>query len=983
MFVPVSPGNHDRLVGREAETARIAGVVEAMGSGQGAVLEIAGDPGIGKTRLLSVLAELAGRRGVRVARAHAVRGNSTAYQVFREAWPDRLPLGLPAADDETLLRTIRTRLADWAAEAGGGMLLLDDVHLCDPASARLAARLIRTPVPGPLVLALAHQPRRTSAVLLEALDHGARTDTVVRIDPRPLDTVAVAALLRHWRVPEESGAVAYPGPTLRAGTPAGGRTLRDPLDSPVLAEQLRVASGGNPRHLRVLVAGGWEHEHWPYRPGSDTDGLLREAVALTAELDALTPDAATAAHTAAVLGDPFRPEDVAELSGHDLGQTLNALSDLVRADVVRPITSNGRFAFRHPLLRHVAHERAPISVRLAAHQRALRLLADRGASAVQQARHAEHLVGTDAPTAVSLLTRGATEVLPDAPETAVRWLRLALETLPSGDRPTAQRAALMLECSSALSAAGRLEAARSIAHEVLRDRTGLTEDLQLKAYAVRAAAERQLGRFAEAEASVLTALDALPRPLSAAAAELAFEYGMLHLFRGTYRQARTLVREAARGTATGREGDPDTGADSTSVASVRVLSMFGDSYLGDTAAATPALRDNARRVDGLPDSAAARTPELLAMLGCTELFTEEYPAAERHFRRGLALAQAGGPQQMVPHCLLGLSYIDQEAGRLRQAEQWALEAERVARATGADDAISMSKAMRVGAMIWGRSRSEGAEVVALAEESARTAQPGWWAGSAAMQLAMVRLINADAPGCTEALLEGGGGEDLHLFQPNYHPMLLAMLSTAALFIGDSGAARRWARTADSAAGRLGLAVQRAHADRAQAIVHLAGGEHDLAARLFEQAAHGFRRGGRPIHHAWTLVVGAQAAEHAYGSATAAHWLASAVNLADLHGAVRVHEEAVTVQGMLTSGATSRSTTPASPGPGLMAMLTERERQIAALVTAGKRSRDVAEQLFLSKRTVDAHLARIYRKLDVSSRTALTRLLLGGDGIGSE
>lgn len=73
-----------------------------------------------------------------------------------------------------------------------------------------------------------------------------------------------------------------------------------------------------------------------------------------------------------------------------------------------------------------------------------------------------------------------------------------------------------------------------------------------------------------------------------------------------------------------------------------------------------------------------------------------------------------------------------------------------------------------------------------------------------------------------------------------------------------------------------------------------------------------------------------------------------------------------------------STSAAAPQSGVTDLLTDRERQIAVLVTTGKRSRDVAEQLFLGKRTVDAHLARIYRKLDVSSRAALTHLLLGAD-----
>jgi DNA-binding CsgD family transcriptional regulator len=53
-------------------------------------------------------------------------------------------------------------------------------------------------------------------------------------------------------------------------------------------------------------------------------------------------------------------------------------------------------------------------------------------------------------------------------------------------------------------------------------------------------------------------------------------------------------------------------------------------------------------------------------------------------------------------------------------------------------------------------------------------------------------------------------------------------------------------------------------------------------------------------------------------------------------------------------------------------LTAQEHQIAALVAGGASNKDVAAQLFLSTKTVEAHLTRIYRKLGVSSRTQLAR-----------
>ncbi len=63
-------------------------------------------------------------------------------------------------------------------------------------------------------------------------------------------------------------------------------------------------------------------------------------------------------------------------------------------------------------------------------------------------------------------------------------------------------------------------------------------------------------------------------------------------------------------------------------------------------------------------------------------------------------------------------------------------------------------------------------------------------------------------------------------------------------------------------------------------------------------------------------------------------------------------------------------------------LTEQERAIAGLVAGGASNKDVAAQLFLSAKTVEAHLTRIYRKLGVNSRTQLARRLTSDDGLAA-
>jgi DNA-binding CsgD family transcriptional regulator len=57
-----------------------------------------------------------------------------------------------------------------------------------------------------------------------------------------------------------------------------------------------------------------------------------------------------------------------------------------------------------------------------------------------------------------------------------------------------------------------------------------------------------------------------------------------------------------------------------------------------------------------------------------------------------------------------------------------------------------------------------------------------------------------------------------------------------------------------------------------------------------------------------------------------------------------------------------------------ASLTKAERALSALVARGMTNRQVGEQLFISRHTVDAHLRHIFRKLDINSRVGLAHLV---------
>ncbi|MET7331088.1 LuxR C-terminal-related transcriptional regulator [Nonomuraea sp. NPDC005650] len=63
-------------------------------------------------------------------------------------------------------------------------------------------------------------------------------------------------------------------------------------------------------------------------------------------------------------------------------------------------------------------------------------------------------------------------------------------------------------------------------------------------------------------------------------------------------------------------------------------------------------------------------------------------------------------------------------------------------------------------------------------------------------------------------------------------------------------------------------------------------------------------------------------------------------------------------------------------PGAGGSLSEREREIAELVAYGLTNREIGERLFLSPRTVETHLASVFRKLGVKTRAALVHRLTG-------
>jgi hypothetical protein len=161
---------------------------------------------------------------------------------------------------------------------------------------------------------------------------------------------------------------------------------------------------------------------------------------------------------AAVAGEPFEPDLAAVIAELPTPEGLAALDALLELDLLRPTSVPRRFVFRHPLVRRAVYEGARGGWRLAAHARAASELTVRGAAAGERAHHIEQSAAQGDDEAIALLFEAGAAAAPRAPAVAVRWFEATLRLLRSSDeRQVDVRVAL----ASALRAVGELDQCRA------------------------------------------------------------------------------------------------------------------------------------------------------------------------------------------------------------------------------------------------------------------------------------------------------------------------------------------------------------------------------------------------------------------------------------------------------------------------------------------------------------------------------------------
>lgn len=401
------------------------------------------------------------------------------------------------------------------------------------------------------------------------------------------------------------------------------------------------------------------------------------------------------------------------------------------------------------------------------------------------------------------------------------------------------------------------------------------------------------------------------------------------------------------------------------------LAALGEVYAGETAAARAHAAEAAALTDTFTDGELAAHPESLVRLGWTEVFLEEYGRAERHATRGIGMARRAGRPFALSQLLLCSAYVHFLTGRVGAALDLAEESLAVARALGGAELVGFSGAIRAVVLLHARPLGDPS-AQAAAEEAAATVgtAEGWWATQARSLLGYALPLSRDPHRVRDVLVRAGGDRNLSRLQASLRPGYLELLAGAALAIGDRAEAERVARRALAEAEPLGLPVQRAAALRAWGQVLARRGESAAAARAFTDAARESAHSGAVLREAHSLLLAAPQT-HAMGDAAtaAAQWRRGRRLAAE--GGARM---------LVDLADRTRPAPPDAAAGGRLSLLTPREREISVLVAEGLTNQAVADRLCLSPRTVESHVARVYRKTGVETRAALASLVVR-DGVG--
>lgn len=901
-------------MGRAAEQAQLAALLDAARDARGGSLVIRGVAGTGKSTLLT--SSVAAASDLRVLRTQGVESESPlAFAALqRLLWPlrqrlDELPKPQASAlggalgeregegDRFLIFLGVLSLLAD-AAEEQPVLVLVDDAQWLDEASAAA-------------LLFVARRLQAERVALLFAVRDGERS----QFDAPDLPVLELGAM----RADDATELLA-----------AAGRTH---AVDPVVRDRLVESTAGNPLAL-IELAGALSAEQ------------LRGEARLPAELP-LTGGVERA------FGDRYRRmSDPAQrlllvAAADDTGQLTvvrdaaarldaaeDALDEAERAGLVR--VDDGSLSLYHPLVRSAVYRAATSAQRRAAHRALAAALSD------DPDRRAWHLAAaTDRPddevvaalddVAARAAARGgheaaaaawarAAELTTDGAARGDRLYRAALSAW-SGGQP-ARAAALAVAAANDVTDARARARLLLLQGQIDWNTRSLNDGYDFVVQAAQAAADvdaamaqqlamlaASLSTFGAHSPRAFDPVALVPTPSPDAAAQVRAGFHLFHGFRAVARH--------------------DYGAAAQS---------FQEAF---------ALTDAEP-----PDDANV----LLPNLGIAAWQIDDDPRTIRLHEYHLTAGRQSGALNMVEHALTRAFQAQIATGAWTKAAAGAAEALRLADSTGHVGLTALPTAqLALVAALRGDNQAEAllANAAAIRESH---------------RVGITDVLVADLAHWATALRAGNDtATALHQLLELTLPMTRRMATLDVFDVAFRGGRldvlRAWLDEIEAFASGTGRASAVAVAAHGRAL--LAG---DDAERHFRAALAAHDDSPRTPDRARTELAFGEHLRRARRRVDAREHLRSALAIFDELGAAPWAERAA--QELRASGETARRRQAASADE-----LTAQERQVAALVRQGLSNRDAAAQLFLSPRTVDFHLRNVFHKLGVTSRSELVAMQL--------
>jgi DNA-binding CsgD family transcriptional regulator len=911
------------VLGREPELVSLAELLTAARRGDGGALVVRGDPGVGKSLLLTATTAAAtdfavlSVAGVESESDLAFGALSALLHPLLDALGDlpavqadslRAAVGLSSEAQVERLACQAAVVSLLAAAARSRPLLVvaDDLQWFDAASRDallFAARRLRS---DPVAFVMAIRDGETEEPLVTGLPElalsGLAEAPALELVARTAGTVSAGVARRLWQ-----------------------QTAGNPL---ALVEIPRNLSSEQ-RTGRVAL-----DEPLPVGQRLEDSFAARAAALPDACRQALLVAAASYSGATDTIGDALA---VMELPADAL--------DAAEEDGLISIT-DGSLSWRHPLVRSATYHAASAPARRAAHA----ALARAGAEARLPDHRAWHLAAAAAApaedVAVALERVAAEAARRGAPATAVRALQRAARLSPhEPDRARREIAGAELALT-----AGRWDEAL----ELLDGARGRSDDAHLRAHGERIRARLEMLRGSPHAAhdrlvAIAESLQDIDRPLAAAAmteAVLARTLtGPVPAYRATAERAFALARPV--------------GGDVEAMAAVAL--GCGLLLSGETAEGLE-LFDRYGAIVEKPE-VWHTAPELPGMYACLHASIERFDTAERLFTAMLTSARDHGAVRALPYPLSGRALVDLELGRWPAAF------------AGAQEAVELSREMAGDAML-------ASSLAALAQVEAAMGRPEQTRAHARESLSICKQLNAWAvepePVLALASLALSLGEheeavnvwkqttvDIRewVLEPGWEHLDDVMIE-ASVRAGRQAQAERELEDLQQKADRTGRTWAHAVAARCRGLLAPTAeiDEH------FRDSLQWHDRAPLPFARARTELCYGERLRRARRRLDAREQLARASATFHALGAGIWAQRA---ERELAAAGYNRQS-PAQPSP--WSELTAAETRVAQVIVEGATYDEAASALFVSPRTIETHLRQIYRKVGVRSRSELTRRL---------